>query len=272
MTYATFEASTQDGKPVYKFQFVVGSTTYRYTTASYFISDSEGTWTPAPISASNIQQSGEMAKNGIKIGLPRTNTFAQLFLGKVPEETTSVTIYRAHDPDDFSAAQVYWRGRVASAQATGDSVDIECEDIFTSMRRPGNRARYQKGCRHALYSAACGVDPASFAFSATITAEAGFNLTLTFGSPEPPSLVGGIIKLSDGTQRYILGQDGTTITLLSQFNGLTIGGGIAVTVYPGCQHNTTDCADKFSNLVNFGGFPFIPDKNPFANSVNGSIA
>ena len=272
MTYATSEASTQDGNPVYKFLFVTGSDTYRYTSASYFISDSEGTWTPAPITASNIQQSGEISKNGIKISLPRTNTLAQLFLGKVPEQIMSVTIYRAHDPSDFSAAQVYWRGRVASAQASGDTVDIECEDIFTSMRRPGNRARYQKGCRHALYSSACGVDPASFAFSATITAASGFTLTVTLGSPEPPSLVGGIVKLSDGTQRYVTGQSGSTLELLNPFDNLTIGGGLAVTVYPGCEHNSSDCLNKFSNLDNFGGFEFIPSKNPFANAVNGSIA
>jgi uncharacterized phage protein (TIGR02218 family) len=273
MTYAASEASIQDGTPVYKFYFVTGSSEYRYTSASYFISDSDGTWTPAPITASNIQQSNEISKNGIRISLPRTNTLAQLFLGSVPEETMSVTIYRAHDPSDFSAAQVYWRGRVASSKASGDTVEIDCEDIFTSMRRPGNRARYQKGCRHALYSTACGVDPLDHDIEGTITAASGFTVTVTgLGSIADDHLVGGIIQLASGVRRSITGQSGTVLTLYRPFNDLVIGAGVSATVFPGCKHNPSDCLTKFSNIENYGGFPYIPDKNPFANSVNGSIA
>lgn len=284
MTYSTLEASTQDGKPVYKFLFVQGTEEFRYTSAAYFIGDSTGTWTPAPIRASNVSQTNQIAKNGIKLTLPRTNEVAQLFIGKVPESITSLTIYRVHDGDIDD--QVWWKGRVAAAQASGDALTLECEDIFTSMRRPGLRARYQKGCRHALYSPACGVQLYDYAQQVEIVAQSGFSLTVTGladstgDSTDSTSLAfadgyyaGGIIELDDGAMRYILRQEGNSLTLLSQFDTIDVDSvGVIATIYPGCLHTVSDCKNKFNNLLNYGGFPYIPAKNPFQNSVTGSIA
>lgn len=281
MTYATREASTQDGKPIYKFLFFQGLEEYRYTSAAYFISDSAGTWEPVAIRASTVSQTNELAKNGVKITLPRTNAVAQLFVGKVPETTTSLTIYRVHDGDVDD--QVWWKGRVAAAQSSEDAVTLECEDIFTSMRRPGLRARYQKGCRHALYSEACGVHLYDYAQGVEIIGHDGFTLTVTGlgdSAGDSTSLAsadgyyaGGIIELGDGSMRYILRQEGNTLTLLSAFDTIDIDSvGVMATIYPGCAHTISDCKDKFDNLLNYGGFPFIPAKNPFQNSVTGSIA
>lgn len=281
MTYEVLEASTQDGRPIYKILFVQGAEEYRYTTAAYFIADSGGTWTPAAIRASSVTQTNEIAKNGIKLTFPRTNDVAGLFLGRVPETTTSVTIYRVHDGDVDD--QVWWKGRVAAAQVGDDAVTLECEDISTSTRRPGLRARYQKGCRHALYSPSCGVQLYDHANAVEIVSQSGFDLTITglddsVGDALSPELEdgyysGGTIELEDGSLRHIIRQVGSTLTLLSQFDTIDVDSvGVSATIYPGCAHTVSDCIFKFDNLLNYGGFPFIPNKNPFSGSVTGSIA
>ena len=285
MSYDVLEQSVQDGQPVYKFLFSNEAGEYRLTSASFFISDSNGTYTPAPIAASNVSQSNELSKNGVNITLPRDNEVSQLFLGKVPETPTSLTIYRSHDYDTVEDEFVYWKGRVTSASASGDEVTLQCEDIFTSMKRPGLRARYQKACRHALYSRACGVVKENYAVDATILSADGNVLTYTIDSSvEIDSnnnnnvaadnfFAGGLVELADGTSRYIIAQTTDTLELISQFEGLDIDSvGLSVTLYPGCSRGTQTCENKFDNLVNFGGFPYIPSKNPFANSVTGSIA
>ncbi len=38
-------------------------------------------------------------------------------------------------------------------------------------------------------------------------------------------------------------------------------------IYPGCNKLNTTCKDKFDNLNNFGGFPFMPQKNPTSRSL-----
>jgi hypothetical protein len=35
----------------------------------------------------------------------------------------------------------------------------------------------------------------------------------------------------------------------------------------GCDHSVSTCAARFGNLANYGGFPFIPTKNPFSTGV-----
>jgi len=39
--------------------------------------------------------------------------------------------------------------------------------------------------------------------------------------------------------------------------------GDIVTLQPGCNKSPSDCVDKFNNLENFVGFPYIPSVNPY---------
>jgi hypothetical protein len=34
--------------------------------------------------------------------------------------------------------------------------------------------------------------------------------------------------------------------------------GDTFTAYPGCDKTQNTCTSKFNNLVNFGGFPYVP--------------
>jgi hypothetical protein len=36
-----------------------------------------------------------------------------------------------------------------------------------------------------------------------------------------------------------------------------------VSYYPGCDRTRLTCSLKFGNIANFGGFPWVPQKNPF---------
>ncbi|MDG4870579.1 phage BR0599 family protein, partial [Guyparkeria sp. 1SP6A2] len=45
------------------------------------------------------------------------------------------------------------------------------------------------------------------------------------------------------------------------FLGLEVGQEIEV--YPGCDRTAATCNAKFNNLLNYGGFDFIPPKGPF---------
>ena len=40
-------------------------------------------------------------------------------------------------------------------------------------------------------------------------------------------------------------------------------GSAAVEIAPGCDLRRATCAGRFNNLLNFGGFPDIPGRNPF---------
>ncbi|MEM8493219.1 MAG: phage BR0599 family protein [Pseudomonadota bacterium] len=269
------DTSVQDGNPVYKFAFTVGATVYRYTSASYDITDPNGTYTAESISMTNVIATNELNKGVVQVTLPRDNTLAGLFLGKVPEVATSLSIFRGHIPTE--TGDLYWRGRVTSPDPSGDTVTLNCENIFTSRQRVGLRARYQKPCRHGLYTTECGVVRSSFGVAASINTISGRTITINALSVSPELdatyFSGGIVELSTGELRTIESQNGLVLTLLYPFNDLTSGSPeVSCTLFPGCNRTTDHCKNRFNNLPNHGGFPHFPAKNPFRGNVTGSVA
>ena len=276
MTYLLQDQSVQSSNPYYRFLFVQGVNEYRYTTQPIIVSDSNDVWEPVSIDSTEVTQSNEMAKDSIKLVIPRDNVFARLFLGGVPEQITTLTIFRGDGAiEDY---QFYWKGRIAGASASGDAVTLECENIFTSMRRSGLRALYQKNCRHTLYGRGCNINDYDFAHPATATAASGFIVTIEADTTIiDGEFTGGTLETSDGFLRYIINHSGTTLQLIRPLLSLeeevnNSSGMASITLYPGCDHTMATCKATFNNLDNFGGFAWIPSKNPFRNQLGGSIA
>ena len=280
MTYSTYEYSEQDGSPIYRFLFTTGDgVDYRFTTSPTIVADSNGTYTPAPIRLGNLSQTNELAKNPLDLKFPRDNTFAQAFLGGVPEQATAVTVFRQHADDPSGDFQYYWKGRVIGAEASGDVVTISCESVFTSMKRPGVRARYQRSCRHVLYGSECRLQDYDWAVVNTVVSASGTTIVVNPDSSieDASYYVGGTIEMSDGQVRYIVAQNGWTLTLIYKFPELEAAlaadstGEVQVTLYPGCDHTRGLCISKFDNGLNYGGFPWIPWRSPFNSGITGSV-
>lgn len=265
MTYLAHEHSEQDGNAVMLFLFSQGMTTWRYTGAAQPVDYDGHTWNPTEISMGNVTQSNEMNKDTLPLEFPRGHEFAAQFVEYSPEQVTSVTVFRMHI--DEAEVAVYWKGRVIGASAQESVVTVECEPIFTSLRRAGLRARYQKLCRHVLYGSDCRLDRDNFKTAGSVTDVDGFVLTVAAASGLGTGyLVGGMVDYN-GVLRYIMNHVGDQVTLIRPLHDLTQdvidNGSAIILMHPGCAHNFTTCKDKFNNLDNYGGFPWIPDTNPF---------
>ena len=70
---------------------------------------------------------------------------------------------------------------------------------------------------------------------------------------------GGHIIFGDET-RTIVDHVGSIVTIMYKFKELEDND--SVDAYPGCDGKIETCKDKFDNLLNFLGFPFIPVENP----------
>ena len=263
MTYAGKELSVEDSAPILLFQFVQGGTTWRITNSATTITRTNPYY-PAAITTSTFSQSGEMPRDTLTITLPISHSLSESFLGYSPDVITTVTVWRTHADD--SATLVYWKGRVANAKATATVVSLECEPIFSSLRRLGLSQTYQRTCRHALFGAGCMLDADDFDHAVTVTAVAGALLTITEAAALG-TLVGGTFKAPDGTIRMITKHDGTAVTLMRRIKSLDAAliaepAGFAATVYHGCDRSAKTCDETYANLANFGGFIGIPQTNP----------
>lgn len=259
MSYIT---SVQAGRVRELFAFSDGDTTWRYTSADRAVSAMTHTWASAPIGRGSIDETGEIHRAGLAVTLPITDAFARGFVSDQADRQVSVTMWSEAAADDWAVA---WRGRVVGASISGEVVTLNCESVFTSMRRPGLRARFTKGCRHALYGRGCGLDPDDFDTAGTVSDVAGAVVTVTGANAQADGWwVGGMLKTADGTARMIIGHAGNVLTLSRPIPGLAASA--AVLIYPGCDHARATCHAKFNNVANYGGFPWIPPVNPFGGT------
>lgn len=251
------------------FRFVEGVNIETQTSGDNLITYGGEDYIPRSIGRTQAQSKNELSRASIDISMALDNPLAQRHLASPVDSVVTLTIFQQTE----IGTNVFWKGRLSSVKSTNKAVTLSFESIFTSLRRPGLRARYQKSCRHALYAKGCNVDPELHAVVGMISDVQGTNITVPgLGAYPVGRFRGGMIRAPDGVVRFITGHNGDTVTLSRPFQTLQQlfvdngPGAVEVKVYPGCRHNMEDCGTIFANLPNYGGFPWIPQKNPMGGS------
>jgi len=268
MAFDTVETS-EFFEPQELYKFTRGVFSWFFTSGDTNISFGGNIYLAEPIKRSNIQSTQEIGKTTLTINTSRRNSFVTQFIETAPTDIISLTITRIHASDPDPA--VIFAGRVINVGFKENGAKITCQPTQSILRRPGLRRLFQTTCPHVLYGAQCKVAKFNFDIAATLDAVAGTVLTSTsFVVSIDPTfdatwLVGGIVEITTAglvDKRFIVDHDNAsgTITLnLPLSNALA---GSIVTVFPGCDRSPEQCNDKFSVIENYGGFPFIPEKNP----------
>lgn len=262
MTYDGRETSARDASPVELYEFAWGAVApQRYTSAAAAYALDGNIYSAATLQRGNIEASVEKARNDLDITCARDFPIAELFRVAPPSEVISVIVRRQHRGDTGTA--VIWQGRVLNAEWSDGSATLHCEPVSASMKRAGLRRRYQRQCPHVLYGPSCGVDRVAHSKYTMVSSVAG--LVLNVAELDAKPYAGGFVQWTTPAftieRRFIRSFSGTALTLTQAFQG--IGAGAAVVVSPGCAHTRAMCAAAYGNLPNYGGFPFIPTKNPF---------
>jgi len=262
MTYATIETSVQSGRPVELYEFISGSTYYRYTSADGDVVYGGNTYTAAPIARGAVEATSETARLALEITCDRSLGVLSLFSTLPPDQVVAVTLRRLHAGD--GEAIVLWMGRVLNVTWNNAAAEIHCESVYTSLKRTGLRRLYQKGCTHVIYESGCNVARASFKSTKTVATVSGVTVTFSAIGVADNYFAGGYLEWVDGGVTYrraIRQQLGGTVTISFPLPGLAASD--SVDLYPGCDHTLATCIAKFSNGLNYGGQPYYPDKNPF---------
>lgn len=228
-------------------------------------------YVPTVIKRGNYEQKNEMATADLEIGIPIDHELSIRLLSSYSEAILGFTLFSRNSA---GAVSVAWKGRLSSIKPSDTYLTLKMESIFTSLRRPGLRARFQKNCRHAVYGRGCNLSQATFEYSGTVTALNGTVLTVTeAGTEETGFFIGGMLAAPDGALSYIINHSGSSITLQRTNYSLVtswalLGSGMPVKLYPGCDLTRNTCNSRFGNLDNYGGFDWIPKKNPMGgNSI-----
>lgn len=282
MSYQEIETSYSSGAPIelYTFYSTAFNDPFTYTSYDEDVSHNGLVYASIPIERSQPELSQEFAAQALSVKVQRNNELASKWINQLPPRLVWLKIERLHSSDGATPeVVVFWQGTVKGVVWESNIASFECEPLNNALDRNALRSWYSPICSYMIYNAGtCKVPAASFGQQATITGINGLTLTATeFGTftnsnPVPTGWwTAGFVEAASGELRYISDHGGTgntVITLTTPFEGGTVSIGSVITVYAGCDRKYTTCQNKFNNLTNFGGWPFIPAKNPFAYPVN----
>lgn len=264
MTYNTNEISKHSGDLVELYLFKLGPLAFTYTNTTDEITYNARTYTPYNLSRGAISQGDDVNRGDLTITVGRDFPVADRFRVTPSSSPMLLTVYRMHRGD--TDAGIAWQGRVLSVEWSGSSATLTCQAIFSSVKRVGIRRTYQPTCPHVLFGPLCRVDNLGYkAVGSPLNVTSDTITANVFSTHGDGYYDGGYVEYTteEGLveQRTIVTQVSNVATLSASLIGLD--STMSFNVYAGCDRTTTTCINRFSNIVNYGGFPYVPTQSPF---------
>lgn len=275
MSYSVTERSQSRAKPreLYKFEGTYGNYYYTSQQEDVVYDDGDGR-------GPQTYEAYSMKRTGIKIGtheddglditveLPVRLQVVQDYAFQISPPKLRLTIYRYHTLADVRTS---WVGPVSGIRLSKGVASIKSPSILSNaLSGSCPSVYYQTPCNRILFDEGCKVDRAANSVEAAIVAisESGTTITLsTIGSKPAGFFRAGELLLPSGERRMVIDQSGTSVLINFPFSRVTKHQRCELTA--GCDHAYNgDCLNKFDNQVQFGGFMFIPNINPFSNGLD----
>ena len=269
-SYDTLEKSTEQSRPIELYQFVIGSTEYRFTSAEDNITIGSSVYTADAIARSRIEQGSDANNRTLTITMPSLNAIAQRYISVPPGEKCTVNVFRYQRDEPSLATQLLlFKGQVQSVRFPNDghSAEFAIRSIETALNRNIPRFTFMGMCNHILYDNACGVDQGLFDHLGEALSIDGTTVEVQGLNASGIDFVGGYVRpAASGVFRMVLAQSGDFLTMLLPFAVDPTGSNVQA--FAGCDHVLTgDCALVFDNVAEFGGFAFVPNRNIFQTGL-----
>ena len=149
-------------------------------------------------------------------------------------------------------------GDIAEVDVDATMVTLNCKSKLQRLNIKLPRNMFQAGCVHTLYDEGCTLNPASFTVTGSVSANSTTSVIYTDRTENSGHFDLGTITIS-GVTRSVRSYNNTG-GAFEVVPPLPTAPAAATTftAKPGCDKQKATCENKFSNVVNFRGFPFIP--------------
>ena len=257
MTFLGLDTSRDSGAPVEFFEFAQGVDVWRYTTADSELVCDGATYEPAIIKRDSNELNGEISGKRLTVTVTGYDQLVASYRNSVPPSPMVLTIKRLHRGD--TEAVVVWSGLIRAVNFENADAKLLGEHVSMVAGRYGLFRYYQTMCSRIWGDTRCGVSSEDYAETTTISVidSTVINCTTTEATSY---YVGGYARVGDD-YRMITASTASQITVAFQFNDISIGD--TIKVYAGCDRTHSTCVSKFSNGINFGGCPYVPNENVF---------
>ena len=272
-TFDALESSLQDSQPIELYRVVFGTSTFLWTSSPESETVGGDTYTPIPIERNQININRERQPQTLNVKIPGDLELPRNYLNVAPGRSATLTLLRYQKNSAPVTTALLFKGTITAVNYVEDGrfAQLVTRSIEFSRAQNIPRFTFMGMCNNFLYDPFCKVNPALFDAIGVCSA-GGDTVTLTVAAAasEPDGFYnGGYITPTTGQSdfRMILSHVGDQITILLPF--ATDVTGQNVQIFAGCDHILTgDCATKFDNVENFGGFHYVPSRNIFSTGLD----
>lgn len=195
-------------------------------------------------------------------------------------DNTFVTVFEVNYRDLTMGTAMLFSGWIGRQEVGRSTFKAELRSLAQAMQQPAGRT-YGPLCPATLGDEECQVDVEAMRFTSTLTAVTSRRTFTDTAAVQAADWFGaGLLRVEEGAY------SGTQMEVYSFSAGVYVlalplpfdpAVGMAYSVIPGCRKRhergarnpagTSDCIDKFNNIVNFRGFP--PPMFPGNNRIIG---
>ena len=248
-------------KPVELYHLWMGSTHWRYTSGDINVTYGGYIYSPATMKRGSVEYNSDLQVSQLQIQFAKITEPVIDYIVLNPIELVWVEVLKLFRDQSPLEASVIFIGQIKNVAIKGTSAQATCVGFEYFLKQPIPRLRYQPNCNWQLFDSKCTKTVTGYTDTSAITLSAD-ELTLThadFGVRGDDYFTRGYVVF-DQYKRYVVEHTGNDIKIRFKIPGLITGS--TVTVYAGCDGSINTCENKFSNLDNFGGFPYMPIDNP----------
>lgn len=155
---------------------------------------------------------------------------------------------------------INFSGRIADMHMTRSEVSMTVKSDLELLNVKLPRNLYQAGCLNTLYDGNCGLSRAAWGVAGTVTSATKTTLNCGISNAAGYFDLGYIVFNTGalaGVRRTVKSYGTYNFTLLNPLPSAPAIGD-TFTAYAGCDHSQATCTSKFSNVIHFRGFPYIP--------------
>lgn len=157
-------------------------------------------------------------------------------------------------------------GRIASVEfnAKDGSAAIKLSTLGALMKGKIPTRTFSRECGFELFDENCALNKKDYSLT-LLGKDCEFLENFTqiksakIGEKPDGYFLGGYVSFNN-QHSYIMQHTGDTIFLMFPLKKLNKN--VVLYVYAGCDKLLNTCKNKFNNEINYGGFPFVPGKNP----------
>lgn len=179
-----------------------------------------------------------------------------------------ITVYTAYMPDYGDlvyGVETKYSGQITELNKTGrTNAEGTAESYLFKLNQQMPRMLMQPACRWVFGDVGCTIDTSNFTQTG-IVSSSSTDLQIiprsSFSQPEGYFTQGVITMTSGrnmGLSMSVKQYKGGVIVMTRPFL-FSVAAGDTFQVVAGCDHTYATCQQKFNNLINFGGMPWIPN-------------